>query len=186
MKCLTFTCIVHKKIQLDKFLIWIHKHSRKNHSEYFMQLCTKLVFYFSVSPKSFLFISVPSVNATLGEKVELKCSVNKANSTKILDNIAMHSRTTGSLNATCSIFDSSSGECSYTIPKVELWHRGTYDCIIFYKGIDCFTRTLDLSVLEPRRLAIVSLHSRTNKVSPNQGMLHDQLFLKLVVIVNIL
>ena len=138
-----------------------------------MQLCTKLVFYFSVSPKSFLFISVPSVNATLGEKVELRCSVNKANSTKILDNIAMHSRTTGSLNATCSIFDSSSGECSYTIPKVELWHRGTYDCIIFYKGIDCFTRTLDLSVLEPRRLAIVSLHSRTNKVSQNQGMLHD-------------
>lgn len=126
----------------------------------------------SASSKIFLFIAAPSVNATLGEEVLLKCSVNRRNSTLDIDSISIRSRRKPDpLNATCGIFESSIVACSYTIPKVELWHRGTYDCINIDDDGKCLSKTLELFVSEPPDISLVtlrSLYNTTKRVTQKQ------------------
>lgn len=118
----------------------------------------------SVSPRNFLFTAVPSINATLGEKLELKCSVDGRNSTSILESINVYSRGLGELNVSCSMIKNKSGECRYTIQKVQLRHRGSYDCIKIYKDQKCFSKTLQLSVSQRRTLTPLTEQSTTESI----------------------
>ena len=88
-----------------------------------------------------MFEAFPSVNVSLGDKVELRCT---ANGTSNLTSVQLLSRMHRNFNPTCSVA-SGEGICSYLIDNLQLWDIGKYDCIIkLHKGRSCYSKSLVL------------------------------------------
>ena len=87
--------------------------------------------------QKFTFEAHPSVNVSLGDKLELRCTANGTS----LSSMALLSRMHKQLNTTC-VVSSREGICSYVIDTVEPWHIGKYDCIKKYKDETCYSKYL--------------------------------------------
>lgn len=107
-------------------------------------------FLFLVFPRQFKFEALPSGKVSLGDTVELRCTVN---GTTQLTSIALLSRMRAQLNTKC-VITSHAGFCSYTIESVQLWDIGKYDCIKIYSDGSCYTMTLAVRRTDDKRTVI--------------------------------
>ncbi|CAB4004841.1 ---NA--- [Paramuricea clavata] len=108
----------------------------------------------AVFPRKFVFEAFPSVNVSLGDKVELRCT---ANGTLNLTSVQLLSRMHRNFNPTCSVA-SGEGICSYLIDSLQLWDIGKYDCIKLHKDGSCYSKSLVLqkAIEEPTETTTVT------------------------------
>ncbi|XP_028395779.1 uncharacterized protein LOC114519802 [Dendronephthya gigantea] len=105
----------------------------------------------AVLPPKFIFEAFPSVNVSLGDRLEIKCS---AQNTSNINSIQLLTRNeVKQFKPTCNV-SSDGGVCSFVIKNVELWHFGKYDCIKIYKDMRCYSKSLIIgkAVVNPTSL----------------------------------
>ena len=109
-----------------------------------------------------MFQAYPSVNVSLGDKLEIKCT---ANDTSPLSSMALLSRVHKQLNTTCVVLPGS-GMCSYVVETVQLWHIGKYDCIKIYKNGTCYSKSLIIqkAVYVPTEISTVTVAREATKL----------------------